>query len=171
MRGRRPATCGAPLRKPRKRGGTLRSAFTILPALIGGSLLGCDAAPTEPLDGQLWALHAIDGQALPARPTVFVNDVIADTLEFGVESPRWKPRPLARAIRWFAAREGPPTSDEWWYTYDPTPGSTFAIRGLCADGDLASCIDASATATIEESTLTIRFRDPGLGLLTYRRIR
>ncbi len=139
----------------------------IAPALFAGLLLGCDAVPTGPLDGKLWALVSIDGHSLPARPAAFVNAVVGDTLEFGVQSSMWRPQPLARSIRWYATA----VSEEWWYTYDPAPQSEFAIRGLCADGDLASCADASATATVDGDVLTIRFRDSGLGRLEYRRVR
>jgi hypothetical protein len=135
-----------------------------------GWLVGC-SDPTAPTRGQRYELVSIDGTALPAQPAAFTYRVLADTLEFGVVSARWKPRPLARATRYLRRPDGSIDMEEWWYTYDAVPRSTFGFRALCADGDLAaSCIDGTATATIEGATLTIRFRVESLGLLRYRRI-
>jgi hypothetical protein len=139
--------------------------------LLAGTVLGCKTEPTAAVEEDRWALHAIDGTQLPARPAALTVTIVGDTLQFAVQSSLWRPTPLARAVRWYQSSSAGLASEEVWYTYEAGLRSRFSIRGLCADGDLASCIDASGTAFVAGATLTIQFRDPGLGRLEYHRIR
>ena len=145
-----------------------RRRFASLFALL---LLPSCRDATAPLGGQRWILLSVDDTALPARPQLFTYQILADTLEFGVESTMWKARPLARGRRVVRYADGNRGIDEWWFTYEEHAASPFAMRALCADGDaLASCIDGAATVTVEGPSLSIRFRVTGLGALRYGRI-
>jgi hypothetical protein len=128
--------------------------------------------PSGDAGSSVWALESISGTALPAAAgPALIGEVLADTLHFDVQSAAWKPRPLARADR-VVRRSGELFREEWYYTYSRDGGGTFAIRALCADGDLASCIDGSATAQISGDELRIVFSaDEFLGTLRYRRVR
>lgn len=151
----------------------LRRAISI--SLLAG-LAACAEpdliAGLAPDDGAVWALDAIGASPLPAKAgPVFRSTVLADTLTFGVEDDRWAPRPLARADR-VIELDGQVLTEPWFYTYDDPSSGRFAIRGLCADGDLASCIDASATAFLDGDTLRIEFTQGDvLGTLHYHRVR
>lgn|GEM_PF-4031905 len=138
------------------------------------ALISC-SDPTAPAPAALdnrWALVSISDQPLPARPPGMTYTVLADTLRFGVTSNRWKPSPLALAMRRVRDVSGGERIEEWWLTYesaDPPP-SPFSIRLLCADGDLAACIDGSGHATLDATGLTLRFNEPVFGVLKYARV-
>ena len=138
---------------------------------LGLLFLSSCGEPAGPLGGLRWALVTVDETVLPARQAAHTYLIVADTLEFGLESSMWKARPLARGRRVVRYADGTRGTDEWWYTYDNHAVSPFAIRALCADGDaLASCVDGNATATVDGSSLSIRFREVSLGTLRYRLI-
>ena len=142
--------------------------------LLGVAVLAaCNAGPTGPLDRQVWVLESVNGQPLPASPHSFSYPIVADTLEFDVQSSEWKPTPLARASRWYRiiSEHTDVMHQDVWYTYDPTGVSPFTVRVLCADGDLADCIDGSGTGTVDGAMLELRFRAEDMfGRLRYRRI-
>lgn len=130
---------------------------------------------TAPMAGERFVLRAIGTTPLPAQQPPLTPMVLADTLEFGVTSSQWRPRPLARATRRVRDLAGTERTEEWWYTYGEAAGSAFSFRALCADGDLArvaassaSCIDGSATATRSGDQLVIAFNV--LGTLRYERV-
>ena len=129
-------------------------------------------APVPAALNQRWALVSISDQPLPARPPGLTYTVLADTLRFGVTSNRWKPSPLALATRRVRDVSGTERIEEWWLTYESTdpPLSPFPIRLLCADGDVAACIDGSGQATLDASGLTLRFNQPVFGVLKYARV-
>lgn len=138
------------------------------------ALISC-SDPTAPVPAALdhrWALVSISDQPLPARPPGMTYTVLADTLRFGVTSNRWKPTPLALAMRRVRDVSGGERIEEWWLTYDSTEplASPFSIRLLCADGDLAACVDGSGQATVDASGLTLRFNEPVFGVLKYARV-
>lgn len=144
------------------------AALSLLPVLACKDTIA-------PMSGERYVLRAIGNTALPAQQPSLTPLVLADTLEFGVTSSRWRPSPLARATRRLRDPSGQERTEEWWYTYDATNGSPFAFRALCADGDLArvaagsaSCIDGTATATRSGDELVIAFRV--LGTLRYTRV-
>jgi len=147
--------------------------------VISLSLLACLAGcgpelvdELAPADRSAWALDAIGESPLPAAPgPAFQSIVLADTLVFGVQDDRWAPRPLARSDR-VIRLDDQVLVEPWFYTYDDPPTGRFAIRGLCADGDLASCIDASATAFLDGDALRIEFTlGEVFGTLRYHRVR
>ena len=137
-------------------------------ALFASACLG----PSGEVASSTWALQSISGTPLPATAgPAMIGEVVADTLHFDVQSAAWKPRPLARGDR-VVRRAGVLTLEEWYYTYDPDGGDRFAIRALCADGDLASCIDGTATARIAGDELRIEFAAQDFfGPLRYQRVR
>lgn len=146
-----------------------------IPFVVAVLAIGACSDPVAPLAGERYVLRQVNGAALPASQTGFNSQVLADTLVFGVESSKWRPSPLARAVRQVRYLDGRVASEEWWYTYEFGTGGSFPIRGLCADGDLArpaagsaSCIDTSGTATMTGDELVISFRV--LGTLRYQRI-
>lgn len=142
-------------------------------AALTGILLGCSTGPSGPLEHQVWVLVSVNDQALPAKPSGLSYPIVADTLEFGVESPQWKPKPLARASRWSQiVSEHGNLRQELWYTYDPAAPTPFAIRILCADGDLADCLNGNGRGRVEGGILALDFEEVNaLGRLRYRRIR
>ena len=141
-------------------------------AALVGLALGCASGPSGPLDHQVWVLVAVNNQPLPAMLPGIIYPVVADTLEFNVESSRWRPRPLARASRWLQiVSEHGNRNEEIWYTYDAAGSSEFTIRALCADGDLASCIDGNGTGAVAGTTLVLSFNSGALGQLRYQRLR
>ena len=148
----------------------LRSISCILG--IAFSSCGDATAPVPVALDHRWALVSINDQPLPSRPPGLTYTVIADTLRFGVTSNRWKPSPLALATRRVRDVSGTERIEEWWLTYESTdpPLSPFPIRLLCADGDLAACIDGSGQATLDASGLTLRFNQPVFGALKYARV-
>ncbi len=146
----------------------------LIPCLSLLSVLACQET-TAPMSGELFVLRSIGTTALPAQQPPFTSMVLADTLEFGVSSSQWRPRPLARAARRVRDVTGTERSEEWWYTYGEVASGTFPFRALCADGDLArmaaasaSCIDGSATATLSGDELVITFNV--FGTLRYERV-
>lgn len=146
-----------------------------IPLIVAVLAVGACNDPVAPLAGERYVLRQVNGATLPASQTGFNSQVLADTLVFGVESSKWRPSPLARAVRQVRYLDGRVAFEEWWYTYEFGTGGSFPIRGLCADGDLArpaagsaSCIDSSGTATMTGDELVISFRV--LGTLRYQRV-
>ncbi|MDQ8164783.1 MAG: hypothetical protein P3A28_03375 [Gemmatimonadota bacterium] len=146
-------------------------AISFVTVVALGSCRDATAPVPAALDHR-WALVSISNQPLPARPPGLTYTVLADTLRFGVTSSRWKPSPLALATRRVRDVSGTERVEEWWLTYDSAEplASPFSIRLLCADGDLAACIDGSGQATVEATGLTLRFNSPAFGVLKYARV-
>jgi len=131
--------------------------------LLVALAVGCADNTSPPIDpGSTWVLESVGGDPLPARIADTGTDllIVRETLSFGVDSPQYAVRPLARGDRIVRHSDGTEAAEQWFFTYRESGRLTYTIEPLCSDGfSLASCIDLSGVATLERSDLRIRFNE------------